>query len=963
MSPNESPKGWLCRRFCSRYWYALRQGTPESSLFQSSSDVSEDEAVVDLGSAISSVASGQSNSVDEIHASVTAPPSTVLSDETIFVCFPKQMSMGIYEVQLDLDVFLSQPDSLRWQSFGLPNLLTEKCSDAKGIIEFSIGPQINDEIGATPAQFHPTGGVVFQDVQPRWVKGSFAVHQAFLLRVRLLIESYRIERWDAAVTIYSIISNKDGMGMNIKHNVGLTVMRPREDLFAKRFVFAMLIKNGPRDTGFYRLKPGQCLLRLHNDEYAVNEPHDTVEILVERDSQDMDKRLGVEFTCNYRDIKEISISLPVVFSKLGSVLSERIWLLKPFPPLKLHAVSQRFLSTWDISKQRIGKRQLLCFNRREMPPLYPRNLADEASVLVHRLSPVIFNGFRHQEDAINIEGPYDIIPALDMIVDIIPGKRLECRLFFNLEAGSHQRLAQIDASGWEPKYALTNGRLCTERDARWWYEDLQISLFQNSKMVPGENLRVEIVFVVTPQFDHFLFTREKGDQVQISYPLPRITDKTILGGNLKCSYDNTVITVMHKCSGDLDYEELRFFNSYGEDNKRLPNMHRGHELVVNFWMLHPHKLNRSTSIQRTSKADNVRFSGGLPLLPRLVHFDDESPEIFNDGDEECDSPSSSSSSGSPSIGLVGRTRRATPTRTITPENVRTGSAGGQQPNRGHTTDAQKGNDSYVKYKSIVNFLKESSSRLEVKSLQDFADEPDLDASTKGKPNISDSEVIVRSNDQDGSQAGAKNFFNKKSSDDGDGDPHAMTEQGFIDAARSNSAAGENTPDPSDDRNSDASDQDAPNGQDENADAFGDEEEESDFEAANGDRIVAGVALIDYLIEAVLHVVRYLERMSPMHYMIRFLILECIVCLTMPGAYFGGQPAQAVQSVVSNILTYPGQMVLGDLDRGVQPTSEARYAIDIHPITEEVPTAQDITQPRRQSLRDRIDLALGWRPIP
>ncbi|KAL9027852.1 MAG: hypothetical protein Q9196_003684 [Gyalolechia fulgens] len=854
------------------------------------------------------------------------------------------MSMGIYEVQLDMDIFLSRPDNLRWQSFGLPSLLTEKCSHAKGIIEFSIVPPTNEEIGAAPAQFQATGGVVFEDMQPRQLKGSFAVHQVFLLQVRLLIESQRIEKWDAAVAIYSIISDKDGKGMNIKHNVSLTVMRPQEDVFARRFVFAILIKNGPRDSGFYRLKSRQCLLRLHNDEHAVNEAHHTVEILVERDWQDMDKRLGVEFTCKYPAMEEASICLPVISSELGSVLSERIWLLKPFPPLTLHAVSQRFLSTWDISKQRIGKRQLLCFNRKEMPSLYPRNLADDANVHVRRLTPVVFNGFRNQEDVINNEGRYNIISALDMMVDIIPGKGLECRMFFDLEAGNNQRLVQIDASGWEAKSALINGRLCTEPDAGWWYEDLQVSLFKNSKMAPGEKLRIEIAFVVNTQFGNFVFIKEQSDQVRISYPLPRITDKTILGGTLKCSYDKTVVTVTHKCSGDLDYDELHFFNSYGEDNRRLPSMHQGHELVVNFWMVHPLQFNRSKAIPSSSKTDNVRFSQGLPLLPRLVRFDDESRDNSNDGDDECDSPSSGSAS----------TRSAD--RSINPEHVRSGSAGGQPPNRRHPMDAHKGSDSYSPHRSVIKFPGACSSQVEVKSLHDSVYEPEPDTSTKWKPNTKDGEMIAGSKDQDGSQAGAPNAVNTKSSDGRDGAFHATTAHVFTDGDRSCSAAGENTPDPSDDRNLD---QDAFNGQ--NAIAGDD--------GANGDEIVAGVALIDYLIEAALHVVRYLERMSPMHYMIRFLLLECIVCLTMPGAYFGGQPARTVQSVVSNIVTYPGQMLLGDLDTGMQPPAEARHdempstLEPIRPVTEGRSAAQDRTLPRRQSLRDRIDLALGWRPIP
>lgn len=890
--------------------------------------------------------------MDAMTHSLETAPSTALVDGTIVVCFPKSMPMGIYEVQLDMEISLTEPDTLLWQSFGLPRLLKEKCSTAKGIFEFSFLPEIIDKVDATPAQFYAAGGVVFQEVRPRLLKASFAIYQAFLLRVRLRTESHRIERWDAAVTIYSVISDKGDMGMNIKHNVGLTIVRPRQDLFTQRCVFTMLIKNGPRDSGVYRLKSGQCLLRLQKDAYALKGSRDTVEIVVERDYQDMDKRLGVEFACNYADVEEVSVSLPVISSEFGLVLSEKLWLLKPFPPLKLHAISQRFSSTWYVNKQRIGKKQLLSFERKKMPPLYPRHLAEDAIVSIRRLTPVTF-----KQDVIENRS-CDVIPAFNMVVDIFPQKRLECRMSFSLEAGSgsHQRLVQFDAIGWEPKYALVNGRLCTDRNAQWFYDDEHISLLETTQTALGEKLRIEIAFEVHPYFEKFQFSRERGDQVQTSYPLPCITDKTILGGSLKCSYDNTRVDIRHPSPADPQYDELFFLNTYGEDTRRFPTMRRGHELHISWWMLRPRKSNRSTVTSSTSNTDRIRFSGGLPLSQRQVHFDDKNPDKSHDSDDECDDSSSSSN-------FVSVKSAPQATGMITHDS-------GQPSMSKAYMNSQQECDSCPNHANIDEVLGEGSSQVKVESLHDSAKEPSLDASsTKRNLNTKKGKMITKSNGQDGSEAETEGTVNETDSDHGDAASHSTAENDLIDGDKSN-APRDDTPDSSDDRKSNLSDRDALNRQNDNGQDFDDDSDDSDVDdVLHG--VNVGVRLINSLIDIAAHVIPYLERRSPMHFLVRFLMVEGLFLGTMPNTYFGGEPVRAVQSVVSNILAGPAEFVLGDLDNGMQPAAETPTVVkaantDYGPVIDEPSAAiQDTPQTTAsyQSLRDRIDLALGWRPIP
>ncbi|KAL8718470.1 MAG: hypothetical protein Q9225_004401 [Loekoesia sp. 1 TL-2023] len=944
-SPNESPNSWLGRSFCSAEWFSLGKGAHEKSPCQSSSNASESKVADGVKSGLGIVASKRSHSIDSlIHTSGTAPPSTVLSDGRIYVCFPKDMSTGIYEVQLDTDVFLSRPNALHWQSFGIPSLLAEECSDVNGIIDFSIAPHADNDAGAAPAQFDAINRVVFQDVHERRLKGSFPVHQMFLLRVRLRVESHRIERWNGSVTIYSTMCDKQGLGMNIKHSSSVIIELPWEDIFAKRLIFALLIRNGPRNAGLYRLKSGQCLIQLPECEYAASEPYDTAEILIERDYQDMDKRLEVRFTCSYPDIKEASIALPVISPKLGEVFSERTWLLIPSPPLKIHAVSKHSLNTWDISKRTVGKRELLCFNRMEMPTLYPDDIADDAVVRLRRLHPVLFNGFPDpSEDIINNEGSCNIIPSLNMVVDIIPGKRLECRMFFDLEVAGHQRLVRIDALGWQPKYALVNGHLCTKQNARWWNEDFQIGLFQDSWMAPGQRLQIEMSFVVNSRFVEFKFSRERGDWVETCYPLPRITDKIIHGGTMSCSYDNAVIGVVRNCSASPDYEELRFFSSYGEDSRPLPSVNRDHKLHIAFWMLHPLKLDQFKPSRPSSKGGHIQLARGLPLNARMVHFESEGPDTSNDGDDEFDDCNSSS------IRLASRSRRAL--RRTTAERARPTRASKQQKDGKHTTGVQCRGDSYSGFGSIIKVAGKDSSGSEAENTSDCPGAKDPDIST-GRHPITDSGAIVRSGAQSGADAMTKDFLDNDSRNDRDG--HSLDNRDS-----NSSAAGEDTLDSSDEHDSDAAGQDAFSGEDEDAELEAGEDEDR------------GGEVIDYLIDAVLHLVRYLERRSPMQYLIRFLILACIICPRMPRGYFGGQTARAVQEVVSNIFTHPQQMFLGDLDMPMQPTSDAELdeiplvlePAAVHRVFERDLAEETTVRPRSQSFRDRIDLGLGWRPVP
>ncbi|KAL8647350.1 MAG: hypothetical protein Q9210_005609 [Variospora velana] len=405
-----APRIWL-NRFCSAKAFRLPGVIPcdvaalgdisedDESATTSSSDPSTSFDFA--ASSSSSSSSTTTNAADE--ATTTTIPSTVLFKDSLCVCFPRCVRPGVFEVQLDMKMFLSQPDALGWRDFSLPSLLTEPEADADGFLEFSLGAELGamadttiqgmtscdqfpsdawpHETSLPSTQFDCNGCVLVEDEQDGWLKGTFLTTRRLTLRMRWRATVHHLEHWNSAVTIYSTTSYESGRGMEIRHSASLTIA-PQEEIFAERVVFAVLIRNGPRESRTYRLEPGQCWMQFSEDVYD-GKPQDrgAVEIFIERDIRDMDKRLGLEFTCRYPSEKAL-VHLPTVSPRGGKVLSERIWLLEPMAPLKLHAVCKRFLSTWQVSKRALAKRKLLCFDRIEVSRFYPVGFVDDAVVQI-----------------------------------------------------------------------------------------------------------------------------------------------------------------------------------------------------------------------------------------------------------------------------------------------------------------------------------------------------------------------------------------------------------------------------------------------------------------------------------------------------------------------------------------------------------------------------------------------------
>ncbi|KAL8997344.1 MAG: hypothetical protein Q9169_003378 [Polycauliona sp. 2 TL-2023] len=572
-----------------------------------------------------------------LDVAATKHPTTVATSDSLHVYFPIAMRPDTYRVLLDLEVLLSVADNLGWQTFKIPGLPIEPDSDVRGFLHFQLTSLSDNPAPIPPVQFDSRRFSIIQDVQESHIESDFPLSEPLSLPVRLQTELKHIRQYNTNVAIYSSFTYQAGQGMCMKNYASLSIETTwDDDTFARRTSFSVFVRNGPPSGGIYKLKSGQCSVKLTPYQNTVTDFNRTVKIWIERDHQDMVKPLRLEFTCFYPSMYETSILLPVVFPSSGKVLSEKIWIFKPLPPLILHPVVRPFLSTWTVSEQLIGSKEMLCFLRMQMPPRYPNALSDDAVVRLRSHNPVSFVGLEVPDDVETFEKCSNTIPSLNYIVDIVPRNQLECRMMFDLEIGSEQCLLRVEALEWVPKFSMINGRISSAEHPCWWEEDDQLWLLKAPWMIAGDILHIELAFIMIGRLDDAAIRRNQF--IKIMGTLPRITDKVVFGGDLACNIDDAVITLFFN-QDRVDNEDLPFSMLYGENTKRLPLLRRGHRLELMFKLPNPMWRKPSKKLKSSMRAKKVGFSEGVPLRPRTVRFEDKMLDTFSSSSDDCEDDS------------------------------------------------------------------------------------------------------------------------------------------------------------------------------------------------------------------------------------------------------------------------------------------------------------------------------------
>lgn len=793
-------------------------------------------------------------------------PTTVVVSNELYVYFPSGMGPDTYSIEADLDVFLSKPDYLGWQKFNIPGLPIEPDADGRGIFQFQLMSLLDHCASIPPVQFDSRKFSIIQDMQEGHIEGDFSISESFSLRLRLQSDVRHIREWNSNVAIYSSLSHNNGQGTCMKNYANLTIETAGEDTFARRATFSVLVRNGPPSGGIYRLKSGQCSIKLSPYEYTVTDLDRTVEIWIERDHQDMEKPLRLEFTCLYPRIQEISILMPVLFPKSGKVLSEKIWIFKPLPPLVVHPIIRNFLSTWTFSEHFVGSREVLCFLRMEMPPRYPNALSDDVVIRLRSHSVVSFVGLEVSDEFEQVEKCSNVVPSLNYIVDIVPQNQLECRMTFDLEVGTQQQLLRIDALEWVPKSSLINRRTCSQEHPCWWEDDAQLCLFKAPWMMSGDMLHMELAFIKMGRMDD---SATKSDQfMKVNGTLPRILDKVVFGGDLVCNIDDAVITLVFN-EDNVDDEDIPFSTRCGENSKRLPLLQRGHKLELMFKLPNPNWRNPSKKSESSTRADKIRFSAGIPLQPRTLRFDDEVLDTSSTDDSDASS--------------------------------------------------------------------DRDEQLDINYEAPISEGYPISTEAKAEPAVRDEEtgidlMVEAPNDEDTNTS--DNSINA--------DPAAVDEE--VRQRWKHQLLGSDASYSSSDES-----EDAPSEEDDDVDDV-DDEDEDQGPGWFWDGTRHAFNTFVYLADMANAAYRYLKRRSPMRFVMRYLVLM-LICISLKQYSSVESMLPAVPSPVTSIhAEYSGTIVATSLSRADLEAEMPDEADE-----EEVPD-------KVQSVRDRVDMWLGWRPI-
>ncbi|KAL8964631.1 MAG: hypothetical protein Q9183_004321 [Haloplaca sp. 2 TL-2023] len=563
-------------------------------------------------------------------------PSTLVVNGRLYVCFPNNMTPCTFSIKLEMQILLSSPNDRGWQQFKIPGLPRHRDSDAAGTIDFSFPAGV---------EFDSTGLLGFSISAEGRLRATCSLRGEFSLHLRPKAELRRLERWDSNVQIYSTPSYTRRWGIKIEHNVTFSLRNFGDHRLARRLSFCLLLQNGSQYDCVHKLESGESIIRLKDRRVSMTEVARTARIHVECDAKDLTNRFTLRFKCYYPQGTKSTLPMPILLPQVGSVLSEKIWVAKPAMPLQMRTPALSFPSTWEMKEKIFGGREHYCFERMPVPFHFPEALVNTAAsllptIVLSELHPVNFCGNGSRNPALlETSHPSDLISSLHLVVDVYSENYLECELKFSVEVGAKQTLVTIDAGTWEAKYAFLDSRTCAQRSGHWWEERFLRHLHKEPWMTRGDRLNVTICFCLrNPPED---LAREKRDGTKIHYELPRIVDKSLLGAVLTCSDAGAVMYV--DGSDDTENRKLRFSDECGGRTRRLPTLNRDYRLWLRYKMPNPAGRSLKERGKLPTKTEKIRFNEGIPFRPRAIRFEDDAGDSTTSNEPDSEDSHTSSS--------------------------------------------------------------------------------------------------------------------------------------------------------------------------------------------------------------------------------------------------------------------------------------------------------------------------------
>ena len=335
------------------------------------------------------------------------------------------------------------------------------------------------------------------------------------------VPALEVVTWTCTVKLSTVATVTGNGRLHVHHLAVLSVIMPKKELHAEKISLSIVVTNALRNDHKRRLGPGQYSLLFKEDDCQPGFfLRKGAELVIIRDSCDLENPLNLYFAFTYPSPGDFFMaSLPTFRPKEGRSVSEVVFIAEPLPPLNMRTFTRDPLSSWKLCHHPVS--QVTCYERTDLPRLYPGGFQDDIQIRLLELDPVPFQ-------ALGTSIFPGVVWNLDMTVHELPGGLVEFRLSFFLEVGAGTALVSLVPHGWVPRYFIVDGRVATEKGGECWKnKEGHITIFKQAHMAPGPIL-VETYWQGPPK-------RDKLDCYSTdSSQLPRVADRKVLGGSMTC---------------------------------------------------------------------------------------------------------------------------------------------------------------------------------------------------------------------------------------------------------------------------------------------------------------------------------------------------------------------------------------------------------------------------------------------
>lgn len=485
------------------------------------------------------------------HFSHESHPTLNSDDGKLVIYFPDSVASGTYLIEIEASISLSAPDTSGWQGFLIPGLLPLQYIEVPIRIKFHVQSTLPlpptqsgksrsirspDCSWIAEAQFNADRLFDVEISTSTEISGKFRLGTSLILQLRLKIPIYELDHWDTLTSLRTFPRWSERQGLQIEHHASLSMVDSVQEIFAEQVKYSFLVKNGFRNAIEHMLKPGECLMKLGNIDWQDASTEHYVEVTVIRHLEDLGKPLELSFALCYPKKDQLTIRLPTLSPKTGTVMSERVMLVKPPPPLMFEYPESDSFSTWRRVDLPGKQSQNTCFDRNDLPRFFPEGLKDDLVIRIVELAPVCFRALRCEGNPLISEEPSNLVWNLKMIIDKAFGGGLECHMKFNTLAGSSDQVLTVNPNDWSPDLFIIGGQLATQAIGEWRKDrNGNLILFKLPDMSVGQGVEIALRW-------YKMIVREKlrsddPKQPKLEHFLPNIVDKSVLGGSLRCNVD------------------------------------------------------------------------------------------------------------------------------------------------------------------------------------------------------------------------------------------------------------------------------------------------------------------------------------------------------------------------------------------------------------------------------------------